>query len=93
MCQGFLDHVHRIEKSGPLTALELDVAKNCAHHAIDHSEKKDLLANRKPQLLLVRQLRLFMDKDGLTRYGGRINNASLPKETKFPILSTKERGE
>jgi hypothetical protein len=35
---------------------------------------------------LVRQLRLFLDKDGLVRVGGRLHNAPLKFETKFPIL-------
>lgn len=38
------------------------------------------------RVLLVRQLRLFLDKDGLLRCGGRIHNAPLSEVTKFPYL-------
>ena len=37
-------------------------------------------------LPLVRQLRLFLDKDGIIRCGGRIHNAPLDLLTKFPYL-------
>ena len=36
--------------------------------------------------LLVRQLRLFLDSDGLLRCGGRIHNAPVSDTTKFPFL-------
>ena len=35
---------------------------------------------------LVRQLRLFLDEDGLIRCGGRIHNTPLSEYAKFPIL-------
>ena len=35
---------------------------------------------------LVRQLRLFLDKNGLLRCGGRIHNAPLSDSAKFPCL-------
>ncbi|XP_070537448.1 uncharacterized protein [Ptychodera flava] len=35
---------------------------------------------------LVRQLRLFIDRDGILRLGGRLHNAPISEETKFPIL-------
>ncbi|XP_070560174.1 uncharacterized protein [Ptychodera flava] len=35
---------------------------------------------------LVRQLRLFIDRDGILRLGGRLHNAPINEETKFPIL-------
>ncbi|XP_063441997.1 uncharacterized protein LOC134722318 [Mytilus trossulus] len=38
------------------------------------------------------QLRLYLDKDGLIRCGGRINNAPLPENAKFPyLIPTKHR--
>ena len=39
-----------------------------------------------PRVLLVRQLRLFLDKDSLLRCGGRIHNAPVSEGTKFPYL-------
>ncbi|XP_070535087.1 uncharacterized protein [Ptychodera flava] len=35
---------------------------------------------------LVRQLQLFIDRDGILRPGGRLHNAPINEETKFPIL-------
>ena len=35
---------------------------------------------------LVRQLRLFLDDDGLLHVGGRLHNADISRESKFPIL-------
>ena len=47
-----------------------------------------MLISKKPQnrLLLVRQLRLFLDDSGLLRCGGHIHNAPLSELTKFPYL-------
>ena len=39
-----------------------------------------------PRLMLVRQLRLFVDAKGFLRCGGRIHNAPLSDLTKFPYL-------
>ena len=39
-----------------------------------------------PRVPLVRQLRLFLDTDGLLRCGGRIHNAPVSEITKFPYL-------
>ena len=39
---------------------------------------------------LIRQLRLYLDKDRLIRCGGRINNAPLPENAKFPYLIPKK---
>jgi len=36
--------------------------------------------------MMVRQLRLFLDKDKLLRYGGRIHNAPVNELTKFLFL-------
>lgn len=44
------------------------------------------LKSGKPRLQLVRQLRLFLDKTGHIRCGGRIHNAPLSEETRFPYL-------
>ncbi|XP_077862482.1 uncharacterized protein LOC144344394 [Saccoglossus kowalevskii] len=45
-----------------------------------------LLNNNKCYQPLVRQLYLFIDKQGLIRCGGRIHNADIDYTTKFPIL-------
>ena len=39
-----------------------------------------------PRVTLVRQLRLFLDADGLLRCGGHIHNAPVSEATKFPYL-------
>ena len=39
-----------------------------------------------PRTLLVRQLRLFLDTNGLLRCGGRIHNAPVSETIKFPYL-------
>jgi len=42
--------------------------------------------SRTARLPLVRQLRLFLDSDGLLCCGGRIHNAPVSEATKFPLL-------
>ena len=42
--------------------------------------------HKTPRVTLVRQLRLFLDADGLLRCGGRIHNAPVSETTKFPYL-------
>jgi hypothetical protein len=54
-----------------------------------YSEIFDCLAS-KSRHHLVRQLRLYLDSDGLIRCGGRINNAPLPDDAKFPYLLPKK---
>ena len=39
---------------------------------------------------MVRQLRLFLDNKKIIRCGGRIHNAPLDRNTKFPALPPKE---
>ncbi|XP_065895951.1 uncharacterized protein [Dysidea avara] len=41
---------------------------------------------RTPRALLVRQLRLFLDTDGLLRCGGHIHNTPVNETTKFPYM-------
>ena len=43
-------------------------------------------SNNKKHPLLVRQLRLFLDKEGRIRCGGRIHNAPLSELARFPFL-------
>ncbi|XP_065896204.1 uncharacterized protein [Dysidea avara] len=49
-------------------------------------ELVNLTTNPAKRLPLVRQLRLFVDKDHLLRCGGRIHNAPLSETAKFPLL-------
>jgi len=79
---------------GPLTVEELHKVKLAwvkdTQQAVYWREVDNLQLIMKkpktPRLLLVRQLRLFIDKDGLLRCGGRIHNAPLSEATKFPYL-------
>ena len=53
-------------------------------------EIKSINSDRK--MAIVRQLRLFIDKNGILRSGGRINNAHIKETTKHPFLiPTKHR--
>ena len=51
-----------------------------------YQEVKHLQSNSRKKLSLVRQLRLFLDKDGFIRCGGRIHNAPLCELSRFPYL-------
>ncbi|XP_069126383.1 uncharacterized protein [Argopecten irradians] len=53
-----------------------------------YGDVKESLNNTKRNHL-IRQLKLFMDSNGLIRYQGRIHNAPLPDDTKFPLLLPK----
>ena len=44
---------------------------------------------KEEQPSLVRQLRLFLDTDGIVRCQGRLKNAVLPDAAKYPILLPK----
>ena len=78
--------------SGPLTPPELHNAqtkwvKQSQQEA--YSDIVDNLTTRSSSLKrlpLVRQLRLFLDANGIIRCGGRIHNAPLSDSAKFPIL-------
>ena len=79
-------------KKGPITASELHYArkqwvKDCQYETY-WCEIQNLLSTSRPikRLLLVRQLRLFLDKEGLIRHGGTIHNAPLNHLSKFPYL-------
>lgn len=78
--------------SGPLTTAELQQAKHrwikdCQHQVFSKEvvnlQCKPPAAKRLP---LVRQLRLFLDKNNCLRCGGRIHNAPLSQLSKFPFL-------
>lgn len=76
--------------SGPITTTELDDSKtswvkNRQQNAFP-DEIYNLQSKSRHRTTLVRQLRLYLDKDGLLRCGGRIHNAPIPENAKFPIL-------
>ena len=59
--------------------------KNC--QTLTYSDEiANLTSKSQSRLPLVRQLRLFLDSDGLLRCGGRIHNAPLDDSAKFPFL-------
>ena len=77
---------------GALTPLELHNAqtrwvkqsqKEVYSSIIDHLTSHSSSLKRIP---LIRQLRLFLDADGLIHCGGRIHNVPLSESAKFPIL-------
>ena len=58
-------------------------------HTTFHKEILSIKSKRGKRLPLVRQLRLFMDNSDHLRCGGRIHNAPVDSDTKFPILLPK----
>ena len=82
----------QVAKKDPITASELHYTrkqwfKDCQQETYWH-EIQNLSLTSRPikRSLLVRKLRLFLDKEGLIRCGGRIHNAPLNHLTKFPYL-------
>ena len=76
--------------TGPITVTELNTARKnwisnsqCLSY---HPEIEYLMKKNHKCPTLVRQLRLFLDKDNLLRCGGRIQNAPASELTKFPFL-------
>ena len=78
-----------IKYSGPISPAERTQANLQWIHTVQQqsfpAEIKNInsQSNRSP---LVRQLRLFIDKGGLIRCGGRIHNAPVSELVKFPYL-------
>ena len=75
---------------GPLSTRENEEAErkwiqNCQALTYDE-EIVNLQSKNASRLPLVRQLRLFIDKNGHLRCGGRILNAPVNESTKFPYL-------
>ena len=75
---------------GPLSTRENEEAErkwiqNCQALTYDE-EIVNLQSKNASRLPLVRQLRLFIDKNGHLRCGGRIHNAPVNESTKFPYL-------
>ena len=74
---------------GPLTVSELTQSNLQWIRQAQTEMFADEVANLKVKsrrLPLVRQLRLFLDSDGLLRCGGRIHNAPVSELMKFPYL-------
>ena len=77
-------------KAGPLQVDEIQKAsialiKNVQHNVFKE-EIHNMTANPLKRLPLVRQLRLYLDKNGLIRCAGRIDNASVSTDVKYPYL-------
>ena len=74
---------------GQLTVPELTAANQKWLYNVQHTIFAHEISNLQSGgscLQLVRQLRLFLDKNGLLRCGGRIHNAPLSDSAKFPCL-------
>jgi len=71
---------------GPLTVPELTAANQKWLYNNTFAHEISNLQSGGSRLQLVRQLRLFLDKNGLLRCGGRIHNAPLSNSAKFPCL-------
>ena len=67
----------------------MDLQYNCQHTSF-HKEILNLKSKTGKRLPLVRQLRLFLDKSEHLRCGGRIHNAPVNSDTKFPLLLPKD---
>ena len=76
--------------NGPLTAAELVLAHKLwiksAQLDSFPTEISNLQSKSSSRLPLVRQLRLYLDKEGIICCGGRIHNAPVSQSTKFPYL-------
>ena len=80
---------HDSRREGPLTVPELTQANLQwirQVQGLTFAAEVDNLKVKGRRLPLVRQLRLFLDKDNLLRCGGRIHNAPISELAKFPYL-------
>ena len=80
-------------KTGPLSTDEISTSLSvwiysCQHTSIPE-EIHNLQSKTKKRSPLVRQLRLFLDSSEYVRCGGRIHNAPVNTDTKFPYLLPK----
>ncbi|XP_053378515.1 uncharacterized protein LOC128548137 [Mercenaria mercenaria] len=77
----------------PLSIIELQTAASRWLQNVQQSTFPSEIANIKSsektlkRLPIVRQLKLFIDKEGYIRCGGRIQNAPLNEATKYPNLT------
>ena len=84
---------HNNHKKGPLSTAEIDTARRqwiyvCQHTSF-HKEIHHLQTNKGKRIPIVRQLHLFLDELGYLCCGGRIHNAPVNSDTKFPYLMPK----
>ena len=77
-------------KRGPITAQEFHSARlkwiRTCQNEVYWRESNNLSSSNQRCLILVRKLRLFLDRKGFLRCGGRIHNAPLNEDAKFPYL-------
>ena len=78
-----------------LTTIEIHDAEKRWLKSCQATQFQDEIANmqtnsRNSRLPLVKQLRLYLDSDGIIRCGGRIHNAPLGYAAKFPYLLPKK---
>ena len=84
-----------LRRTGQLLPNDIDAAFNAWVHCAQRvSFPEESLAlqttNKTSRPPLIRQLKLFLDKDYIIRCGGRIHNAKIDSETKFPCLLPKK---
>ena len=76
--------------NGPLTAQELALAQKLwiksAQLVSFPNEITDFQSKLSSRLPLIRHLRLYLDKDGIICYSGRIHNTPVSQSTKFLYL-------
>ena len=79
-----------LRKKGPLQTEELQKGSvlwiKCCQESAYRQEFMQLNDQKKRSSPRLRQLNLFLDKDGLIRCKGRIHNAPIPESAKFPYL-------
>lgn len=82
----FIQNSERI--TGPLSPEELEHALTiCVKVTQDHAFGKEFSwAENKPLSKRLLVLAASLDKEGVLRVGGRLINAELPQDTKFPII-------
>ena len=102
--QRFVDNLRLSDgarKVTPLSSAELSTAKrrwikHCQEQAfsseISALKSTGQIRQTNKSTCLVRQLRLFLDNDGLLRCGGRIHNAPISDIAKFPYLLPRKNG-
>ena len=92
----FVNNLRKLpqQSNGPLTAVELFLAQKLwiksaqlENFPTEITHLKSKSSSRPP---LVRQLRLYLDKEGIICCGGRIHNAPVSQSTKFPYLLPKK---
>jgi hypothetical protein len=76
-------------RAGPLSVEEMRAAEIHLIRSSQIQTYSELFREMKKNDIrqsIIKQLRLYIDDDGCIRCGGRIHNADLPEETRFPYL-------